>query len=104
MKKYLQTQWASNHMATMGFFLAAAFAVVYWIPNINMACFLLWPLALVITALGSLRAPRNLALIGLVLCALPLLLSVTVMLCFDPIGEPDWRIFPLLDLIVTIMD
>ncbi len=104
MKKYLQRQWGANHMATMGFCLAAAFAVLYWVPNINLACFLLWPLALVITVLGLLKAPRNLALIGLVLCALPLLLSATVLLCFDPVGEPDWRIFPLLDLIVTIMD
>ena len=62
-------------MAVAGFVLALLGVIFIWVPWIN---WILWLLGLIFSIIGVCRAPRGLAIAGLVLSAIYIILLVVV--------------------------
>lgn len=65
----------SNGMAVAGFVLALLGVIFIWVPWIN---WILWLLGLIFSIIGVCRAPRGLAIAGLVLSAIYIILAIVV--------------------------
>lgn len=70
---YVKVEHRSNGLGTTGFVLALINAIVFWIPVIHFLCFVLWPLAGLLSFIGLFKSPRALAFVGFLLCFLPLI-------------------------------
>lgn len=73
---YVKVEHESNGVGTTGFVLALINAIVFWVPVIQFLCFVLWPLAGLLSLIGVFKRPRALAFVGLLLCLLPLVLLI----------------------------
>lgn len=69
---YVEVQPNSNGVGTAGFVLALINAIVFWIPVADLLCFILWPLAGLLSFIGLFKKPHGLAIVGLILSILPI--------------------------------
>jgi uncharacterized membrane protein len=71
---YVQ-QKVTNSLATAGLVLAIIAIVFSWVPVLNM---ILWILGLIFSGIGMRKAPRGLAIAGLVLSLITIIIIVAV--------------------------
>lgn len=73
---YIRVEHKSNGLGTTGFILALINAIIFWVPVIDFLCFVLWPLAGLLSLIGLFKSPRTLAFMGLLLCILPIVFLI----------------------------
>ena len=69
----------TNGMGVAGFVLAVCGIVFCWIPFVNI---LLWILGLVFSFIGLFKAPRGLAIAGMILSFIEIIIAVIAMIIF----------------------
>ena len=73
-----QTTKKSNGIATAGFILALIAVCLSWIPIVQMLGGVLWFLGLLFSFIGVFKAPRGLAIAGLIISLIALIILISV--------------------------
>ncbi len=68
----------SNGLGTAGFILALIAVCLSWIPIIQMVGGVLWFLGLLFSFIGVFKAPRGLAIAGLIISLIDLIILISV--------------------------
>ncbi len=73
-----QIKKKSNGLGTAGFILALIAVCLSWIPIIQMVGGVLWFLGLLFSFIGVFKAPRGLAIAGLIISLIDLIILIAV--------------------------
>ncbi len=65
----------SNGLGTAGFVLSLVALLMCWVPYLN---FLLWLLGLIFSFIGVFKAPRGLAIAGLIISSIQIIVTITI--------------------------